>query len=122
MNWCREKVNKILKKQEPALGIMQQSDWDDFKTYRVACDCMDPGHDHHVSVEYDKECRLVSVHIGTTATTPFWSMSRWKQIWQIISQGHITCEAVIIMNQQQALNYAKALEYSIGKVSKIEKE
>ena len=113
---------KNLKKQEPALGISQQSDWDDLKSYRVSCECTDPDHDHVIGVEYDKECDLVSVHIYATTTTPFWSMGRWKQIWQIISQGHITCEAAILMNRQQALNYAKALESSIEQVVTTRKE
>lgn len=110
-----------MKRQEPALGILQDSNWEDFKTYRVSCECTDSDHDHRITVEYDRECDLVNVTIDATVTTPFWSMDRWKQIWQIFTQGYVSCQSAIIMNRQQALNYAKALEDSVNKMSELRK-
>ena len=75
--------------------------------YEVSCDCTDSDHSHLVTVEADDA--TVTVYIYTNSTTPWWSRSRWRQIWQILTKGYCEMQAVTLLQPQQAVNYASAL-------------
>lgn len=96
-----------MKPEIPATGILKTNDWGDSKWYYVACDCTDPNHGHMCEVEADD--LGVTVHIYATATTQYWSKNRWKQIWDILTKGYSEYEAVTILKEQQAVNYANTL-------------
>jgi hypothetical protein len=93
--------------QEPAEGILIRNNWGDSKQYQVVCECHDPDHDHNIVVESDET--EVSVVIYTTTTNLFWSVNRWKQIWELLTKGYIKQEVAICMQEQQAKNYANTL-------------
>ena len=99
--------------EEPATGIALTSKFTTGKTnelvYRINCSCGDAEHDHNLWVEHNTEDQNVTVTIYTKVSTPFWSVSRFKQIWQILKTGNAKFESTIILNQQQAVNYAAAL-------------
>ena len=98
--------------QTPAEGILKQHDWGQAKVYRVTCGCGDTDHDHNVWVEASEDGEI-AVLIYTNTTSKFWSVNRWRQIWQLLTRGHIGSEVAISMSQQQALNYAETLKCAI---------
>ena len=99
--------------QTPAAGISLTNEFTTPTTkescYRINCSCSDAEHDHDIWVEHDLECKDVTVTLYAQVSTPFWSTSRFKQIWQILTTGTTKFQASIILNQQQAVNYAAAL-------------
>jgi len=101
--------------QTPAEGIMKTNDWGDSKVYRVTCNCGASDHDHHVWVEADDH--EISVTIYTTNKTNFWSKTRWYHIWTLLTKGYIDSESTVIMDRQQALNYAETLKSAIEDVN-----
>lgn len=105
--------------QSPAQGILQRMNYGDCKSYQVTCECMDPGHDHTLYVEAD--AINVTVTLYTTAKSKWWSLNRWQKIWTLITKGYIEYEADIIMNEQQALNYAMALAKAMEDVKEFRK-
>ncbi len=107
-------TNKM-KSQSPAEGILKRSEWGDAKSYQVSCECGDHNHDHNIWVESDETLR-VTVTIYTTAKSKWWSMNRWQKIWTLLTKGYVEYESSIIMTEQQALNYAGALESAVKDV------
>lgn len=108
-----------LKAQIPAVGILKRGDYGDSKCYQIICECYDSEHDHNVWVE--TEDSEISVTTFTIQTTQFWSTSRWKTIWTLLTKGHVKYEASIIMTEQQALNYAETLKTAIDDVKNFRK-
>ena len=97
--------------QKPAEGISTVKDYDDFKWYAIRCECGDDDHYHDLTVQSDDG--LLSVEITTTVTTNWWSNSRWKQIWQILTCGYSKQYSSLILTEQQAVNYADALKTAV---------
>ena len=110
-----------MKAQTPAQGILKRNDWGVSKSYQVTCSCHDDEHDHHVFVEAEEDREIV-VLIQTTTMTPFWSVSRWQQMWQLLTCGYIKSEVALSMTQQQALNYAETLKTAIKELDTLIKE
>jgi hypothetical protein len=99
-----------MKPEKPVCGILKQSDYGDSIWYHVECECMDPDHCHVVEVEASPETCDVLVHLYTDVSTPFWSKSRWKMIWEILTIGRAKHQACIILRPQSAVNYSAALK------------
>lgn len=97
-----------MKPEIPAKGILKRNDWGDAKSYEIACTCCEPEHSHNVWVEAEEDGEI-SVTVYTTTTSTFWSMNRWRQIWQLLTRGYVKSEVALIMDEQQAVNYANAL-------------
>lgn len=108
------------KAEQPAEGILKRGDFGDSIWYYVPCNCGDHNHAHTIGVEADPV--EVSVHIYTQVTTPFWSVSRWKQLWQLLTRGFIEYEAVTVLNEKQAENYSAALSQASADVKKLRKQ
>lgn len=102
-----------MKSQKPAEGIMLVKEYNDARIYQIECECTDPDHAHTIWIEKDKDLDSVSVTVYTTNTTPFWSTNRWKTIWELLTNGHVKREVTLLLNKQQALNYADALKKAI---------
>jgi hypothetical protein len=110
---------KRMKVQAPAEGILKNGDWGDTKMYKIVCGCSDPDHAHDVWVEVQHTD--INVVIYTTNTTPFWSKNRWRQAWELFTQGFVKQEVGIVLNEQQALNYAETLKSAIQDVKNFKK-
>lgn len=108
-----------MKPEIPAEGILKRHSWGDTKCYQIVCNCGDSDHDHNVWIEADDH--EVSVIIYTTNTTPFWSKRRWRQIWELLTQGYVKQEVAITMSEQQTLNYAETLKSAIKDVTQFRK-
>lgn len=98
-----------MKEQKPAEGISKINEFWDSVWYQVECECQEPDHCHKVEVEADHEMKSVTVNVYTEVYTPFWSKSRWKMIFEILTKGYAHHEACIILKDQAAVNYAGAL-------------
>lgn len=105
-----------MKTQTPAEGILKRNEWETAQLYQVACQCADSDHDHNVWVETDPDMKEVTVTVYTTVKSRWWSLSRWQQMWTLLTRGYVEYEATIIMSQQQALNYAETLKTAVNEL------
>lgn len=103
-----------MKAETPAQGILRHNDWGTSVMYKVACDCMEPDHMHTIDVEADEHDVTVTVYV--TTSTAFWSRSRWREIWRILTRGYAQYEANIILKEQAAVNYANVLTTAVKDV------
>ena len=104
-----------MKPQEPAEGILLQSDWGDTRQYSIECECTDPEHGHTLYVESDPD-EGVTLTIYTKSQTPVWRVSRWKMIWKLLTTGVINYEVSLLLREQPALNYAAAIKKAAKEV------
>jgi hypothetical protein len=103
-----------MKPQPPAQGILLHKDYGDAKYYTVSCECYSTDCAHTVCVE--AEDTGVTVTTYTTQKTKWWEFNRFRIIWRLLTKGYVEYEATIIMNEQQALNYANVLTQSVNDV------
>jgi hypothetical protein len=108
-----------MKAQTPATGIMKINDWGKAKTYRISCGCSSPECDHNLWVEADDVG--VNVTIYTNVKSKWWSINRWQKMWTLLTKGYVEYEADLIMNEQQALNYAETLKKAVNDVKSFKK-
>jgi hypothetical protein len=109
-----------MKAQIPAEGILKSNDWGDTKVYEITCECSDSDHNHKLWVEAD-DCRVTAT-VYTTVKSNFWSKNRFQLIWELLTKGFVKYESSIIMNEQQALNYAETLKSAISDVDQFRKQ
>lgn len=100
--------------QNPAQGILTAGEYGDSKLYKVVCDCGSDDHAHDLWVEADDTG--VTINIYVTVSSPFWSMNRWRQMWQLLTKGHIKQQTNLYMREQAALNYAETIKSAIADV------
>jgi hypothetical protein len=110
-----------MKAQAPAEGILKRNDWGLSRVYEVLCQCHDNEHDHSVWVEAEEDSEIVVI-VYTTTMTPFWSVSRWRQMWQLLTQGFVKSEVALSMTEQQALNYAETLKTAVKELNTLKAE
>lgn len=133
-----------MQSQNPAQGILLARESAGYKQYVVVCDCGCKQNDHTVFVEAEDD--TVSVHTYTEQTTDYWNTplalrydidndmlqyldwavkgfinSVWhrlkltKDVW---FDGFLKYEACIIMNKQQATNYAATLNDAVNSMQR----
>ena len=100
--------------QPVAEGILLRKDYGDAKIYQIVCECGDCDHSHDVWVEADDAG--VSVTIYSKQKTKWWQSNRWKIMWTLLTKGYVERESVLIMSEQQALNYANVLSTAVADV------
>ena len=100
--------------QVPAEGVLLRKDYGDAKIYNIVCECGDCDHSHEVWVE--AEDHGVTVTIYTQQKTKWWQENRWKTMWTLLTKGYVERESVLIMSEQQALNYANVLSTAVTDV------
>jgi hypothetical protein len=110
-----------MKAQQPAEGILKSGEWTDAVAYLVPCTCGCDDHAHRVWVEAD-DTDTVVVTTYTQQKTRWWELSRWRIIWRLLTTGYVEYEASIIMNPQQALNYAETVKSAVAKFDKKSSE
>jgi hypothetical protein len=106
--------------QTPAEGILINRDYGDAKHYTLTCECCNTDCAHNVWIE--AEDTGVTVTTYTQQKTRWWSQSRWRTIWTLLTRGYVEYEASIIMTQQQALNYANVLSSAVQDVGAFRKQ
>jgi len=132
-----------MKAQKPAQGILLHRNYGDAVMYEVTCDCSDADHKHAVWIEADDTGVTVTTY--TTQKVDWWSTpiesynvkienpildwgdqflrrlinglwTRCRLTWTLWHKGYVKYEASIIMNEQQALNYAETLKSAVKEV------
>lgn len=103
--------------QEPSLGIMKTGDYTDFdgsRCYTVACSCHDDSHSVQCWIEpsCDEETASVQVAFYATLTNKFWSQSRWRAIWQLLTQGRLELEHHLVISSETAKTLAHVIRDS----------
>jgi hypothetical protein len=129
-----------MKAEAPALGIMKTGDYGDSVFYKVACSCGSTDHDVDFNVEIN-DGGEISLNTYVTVKSDYWSQVvekrydidndwaqefdwAWKDIvngfvrrvkltWQLWTKGYVRAESTLLMNEQQALNYAETLKQAI---------
>lgn len=110
-------MEKAMKPETPAQGILKTSDFGLAKFYHIHCDCGSDECAHEIEVEADDVC--VQVHIYHTQHTKWWEKNRWQQIWQILTKGYADMQTAIVLDEQTALNYSATLKAAIQDVKKF---
>jgi hypothetical protein len=112
-----------MKSQKPAEGIMLNRMWGTARSYTIACDCGDRDHATQMWIElgdeHDAELQNVTVTFYVETASPWYSMSRWRQIWQLLTQGSVRQEHALILSRQSALNMAQAINASVAEMQQI---
>lgn len=109
-----------MKAQTPAEGILKRNDWGNTKLYQIVCDCGNDEHDHQLWVE--AEDSFVTVTVYTTVKSDFWSKTRFKQVWDLLTKGYVKYESSLIMKEQEALNYAETLKSAVNDCKEFRKQ
>lgn len=109
-----------MKPETPASGILKTAEFGKYRSYHIHCDCGSPECAHEVSVEADDI--NVTVQFYFTLRSKWYNMSRWKQIWTILTKGYIDLESALVMDEQTALNYAEALKTASADVKEVRSE
>jgi hypothetical protein len=102
--------------QTPAEGILLHRDYGNAKVYTITCECTDPACSHSTWIECEADDYSVTVTTYTEQKTAFWSASRWKTMWRLLTRGYVEYSGTIILREQQALNYAATLTSAIEDV------
>ena len=109
-----------MKAEKPAEGILKTSEFGTYKSYYVNCECGSPECAHHVYIEAsDFE---ITVSFGLTLRSKWYSITRWRQIWEILTKGHIEIESILVLNEQSALNYTETLRTATKTVKQLRDE
>ena len=103
-----------MKAQKPAEGILKTGEFGDYRSYHIHCECESPECAHEIAIEADD--MLVTVQFYFTLRSKWYNISRWKQIWKILTKGYIDIESTLVMNEQTALNYAETLKSAVKDV------
>jgi hypothetical protein len=101
----------------PSRNIMNTGRWQDSQSYRVACDCGDHRHDvtMWIELEPDADIKSVTATFYVEGESPAWrtGWNRWRAIWNLLWHGRHTVEHALILDQESAMNLARALEQSV---------
>lgn len=131
--------------QIPAKGISLINDYGGAKWYRVPCHC---GCDAELTVEIEVDDNIIAVNQYSTQKTNWWKETvkpnykiknrflQWAQwtwsdlvnglatrirlTWGIWVHGYIEYESTVLMDKQQALNFAEVLKTAIADVETYE--
>lgn len=107
--------------EQAAQGILKRAAHDDCEFFIVACKCGCRDADHNVTVEGNSKFDLVEVVISTTQRW-FGIKERVRAAWRILTRGYVDYETSIVLNGQQAANYAGALMDASDRIADYKKQ
>jgi len=112
-----------MKPQTPAQGIMLNRNWDTARVYTIACECGDTDHFPQMWIEvgdeHDRELQNVTVTFYVETVSPWYSISRWCQIWTMLTRGYVRQESTLILSKQAALNLSTVIRNSVAKMQQV---
>ena len=109
-----------MEKQTPAQGIMQTGDYAETKMFRLECNCHFV--DHDVQVFISSEYGYIAMEVFSKVS--LYSQGFFKRLKMLIKflwSGHAEMDHTLLMNKQQALNFAEVIKDTIVKLEKFEK-
>lgn len=118
---------------EPMAGVMKMTEYDDMKTYKIACDCGDNDHMHDLTMTLDQDDHIIETMIAFNASSErygkkyrvmvddgeivsfFKNVYNWWQhhitmTYSLWTKGYVEVYADIILNEEFAKNYATVLQ------------
>jgi hypothetical protein len=103
--------------QNPAYGIMQTGNYEDAKTFLIACDCGDIQHGvySHIEVETENDNRSINLNFFVNMFIPYSDsfIDRIKTAWKVLTTGTFSMEHTLILKKQTAINLCSAINESI---------
>jgi len=112
-----------MKPQTPAQGIMLNRNWGTARSYTIACECGDTDHFPQMWIEVgdenDADFQNVTVTFYVETVSPWYSTSRWRQIWSMLTRGYVKQESTLILSKQAALNLSTVLRNSVAEMQEI---
>lgn len=99
--------------QTPAEGISVLTDSDDYRTYRVDCECTSADHGFvtWVELDADEDTAGITFYVQTSVRT--WNKP-WRQklkvVWDIITKGYYVTESDVLMRPQVLHNFIQVLK------------
>ena len=104
--------------QTPAAGIMLDRNWGNARSYTIACDCGERDHYPQMWIEVggeeDANLQNVTVTFYVETASPWYRLSRWRQIWTMLTHGHVRQESTLILSQQAALNLSTVIRNNVN--------
>jgi len=107
-----------MRPETPATGIMLDRNWGTARSYTIACEC--GGRDHYpqmwieVGSDEDADLQNVTVMFYVETASPWYRLSRWRQIWQMLIHGYVKQESTLILSKQAALNLSTVIRNSVN--------
>lgn len=103
-------------KENPAIGILKTSEYNNSIGFHIECDCASPTHSAKMWVESD--AGRISISFFVTTTSTFWreGFSRIKTAWNVLFKGYDEQEHQLLLNKQAALNLAAVINDSVSKL------
>jgi hypothetical protein len=112
-----------MKPQKPAQGIMLNRNWGTARSYTIACECGEPDHFPQMWIEVgdesDQELQNVTVTFYVETSSPWYRISRWRQIWSMLVHGYVRQEHALILSKQSALNLSTVLRNSVAEMQQV---
>ena len=97
-------------------GISLIENHDDFRTYRVNCNCHDNEHD--ITIFVSKDFRIKNqIELEFQVTSDSWkSWSKFlKALWLLLTRGKINMYSSIILDDKTTENLIRVLEKEMNK-------
>jgi len=135
--------------ETPAIGILKTHEFDDAMFYSVLCQCGNPDDMIEFNVELETDSCNIVLNTYFTPKTAYWNrlvddsgdiesawlwsidyyirsiINRWYSrvlvMWELLTKGYVQYQQSTIMSEQQALNYAAAINQSIEDLRKFKK-
>jgi len=115
-----------MKAETPAKGIMINEKWKDAHSYTVRCECGSTNHnvDAWVEVDTDTSTRDMTMTFFMETYTPGISglFSRLSNAARILFTGYIKQEHSLILREQAANNFLKAVQNSVKTLKTVREE
>lgn len=109
--------------QKPAYGIMQTSDFEHAKAYRICCACHSSDHDVHAWIEVDRDSEDpiasdIQLTFYVTGTTPVWKkgFDRVRYAWNVLIKGHHQEQHELMLTEQAAINLANTITKTVAEL------
>lgn len=111
---------------KPLKGVMKTGDWNDAKSFRIACECQDVNHDVNTWIELqtDNDTKEITVGFFVETQTPFWKegFNRIKAAWDVLFKGFHRGEHHLILDREAALNFSNVILDSVKEIEKWQQE
>jgi len=130
---------------KPMKGVMEMQEYDDMKSYKIACDCGDNDHMHDLTMTLDQDDYVIETMISFNASSErygkkypvmvddgkivsfFKNVYNWWQhritmTYTLWTKGYVEVYADIILNEEFAKNYADVLNTAVKDLSNVRNE
>ena len=72
-----------------------------------------------VGDESDADLQNVTVTFYVETSSPWYRISRWRQIWAMLTRGYAKQEHALILSKQAALNLGTVIRNSVNEMQQV---